>query len=510
MKSVFYFAILAIYAFVANLAAQQLDTVWVRHYVTREMQRWQVPGVAVGVVKGDQVLLERGYGVRSLTMGGKVNAHTIFAIASNTKAFTATAIGLLVQQGKLHWDDPVLKYLPDFQLSDAEATRKVTIRDLLCHRVGLATWGGDLTWYGSTYSSREVIYRIRFQPLQFDFRTGFGYSNLMFLVAGEVLQKVSGTSWGEFLKKHFFQPLEMTRTVTSVKMLSRMTNVARPHIFYQGKRVEVPYRNVDNAAPPGAINSCVADLLHWVECQLHLGHYKQQQIVDTAIVLETRTPHTLIPRHAQVHPFNPYTHLRAYGLGWFLMDYRGHLMVYHTGGLDGMFSFVGFLPEEQIGVVVLTNADDHQLMRALAYQLFDALLGKAKVNWSEKFFRRYQRAREREKQKLEMLEKERNTRTLPSHPLKDYAGVYISRLYGKARVFLDGKQLWVTLLAHPYIKGKLTHWQYNTFQVMWSDKVWDKSFLHFDEDSMGRIAGFRVKIRPDWIDPLEYHFQKER
>ncbi len=330
----------------------------------------------------------------------------------------------------------------------------------------------------------------------------------MFLVAGEIIPEVTDLSWSRFIKQRFFKPLGMNRSNTSVTDLEGMENVATPHMIYDGEVVPMPYVNVDNAPPPGAINSSVHDLAQWLRMQLATGVYNGQQLVDTTIIRETRQPHNLLRVSEQAKKLNPDTHFLTYGLGWFLRDYQGRLLVYHTGGLDGMFSYLGFMPEEKLGVVVLTNREDHNLMRALAYHLYDAYLERDFQDWSRRYLEQHRQDKLEEKQRAEKHKKARNPDTTPTHRLESYTGAYTSRLYGNAQVFLESGKLNMRLLAHPQITGTLEHWEYNIFRCQWSSKVWDNSFIYFDLGDDGKIAQFRVKIRPDWIDTLEYVFEK--
>jgi len=303
-------------------------------YIEKEMAEWQIPGLAIAIVKDDKVIYNKGFGVRDINKKDKVDTNTLFAIASNTKAFTAHALGLLVQEGKLSWDDPVLKYLPDFQLYDPVVTHKITIRDLLCHRSGLGTWAGDLVWWGSTYSREDMMNRIRYIKPVADFRTTYHYNNLMFMVAGQIIPAVTGKSWDEFLKEGFFSPLQMKNTNTSIDDLDLSGNVALPHTIRNEKVVSVPYVNVDISGPAGAVNSCTADLVHWLRVQLASGSYNGEQLVNHDIVNEIRKPHIMVPISAEAKKINPYSHFSAYALGWFLRDFRGRLLLNHTGGLD--------------------------------------------------------------------------------------------------------------------------------------------------------------------------------
>lgn len=479
-------------------------------YVEKALADWQIPGLAVAVVKNDSVALAKGYGVRDIRKSEPVDAHTLFAIASNSKAFTTAALGILVQEGKISWDDLVLKYLPEFQMYDPEATRKVTVRDLLCHRSGLATWGGDWAWWGSIYTREEALRRIRYQEPVYDLRTGYGYTNQMFLVAGEVILSVTGRTWDDFIAERFFRPLGMNRSNTSVKTLEKMANVAAPHLLAEGRLLPIPYLNVDNAGAAAAINSSVNDLAQWLRLQLAQGVFNGEQLLDSAVIEETRKPHTLRQVSAANRKFNPFTHFSLYGLGWDLSDYRGRLIVSHTGGLDGMFSYTGFMPEENIGVAVLTNREDHSLMQALALHVYDAYLGVDFQDWSARYLERNRRRDQIEREAHERLLAARVANTKPSHSLQYYAGSYHNDIYGEVKIELANDKLTLYPLAHPGITGALEHWQYNTFRCKWSSPVWQESFVYFELNDAGAVACFRVKVRPDWVDTLEYTFEKIR
>ena len=477
-------------------------------YVKKAMTQWKVPGLALAVVKDDRVVLAKGYGILEAGKKDPVDENTLFAIASNTKAFTATALGLLVQEGKVKWDDKVTDYLPGFALNDPVATRKITVRDLLCHRAGLGKWAGDLTWYASSYDTREVMRRIRFQEPAFDFRTGYGYTNLMYLAAGEIIPVVAKQSWCDFIKERFFKPLGMTRSNTSVKDLAKTTNVARPHIIKDGRVAAIDYTNIDNVAPPGAINSSVKDLAQWLRLQLADGKHNGKQLVDAAVIKETRKSHTLIPFSDEARKRYPTSHFETYGLGWGLMDYRGRLVVRHGGGLDGMFSFTGLIPEERLGVVVLTNLEDHDLDTALVYHILDAYLGVEFQDYSARFFKLHQKElRDREKKRQE-TRRARMVGTKATHAWPEYSGSFESPVYGKATIKYKNGRLTLHLGAHPQIVGVISHWHHDVFRCEWRNSTFGESFLYFDFDDKMEIKQFRVKVRPEWIDTREYIFER--
>jgi CubicO group peptidase (beta-lactamase class C family) len=477
-------------------------------YVTDAMNDWQVPGLAVAVVKDDSIVLAKGYGVRQIGKPEAVNEHTLFAIGSNTKAFTVTALGMLVQEGRLSWDDPVTKHLKGFQLYDPYVTREITVRDLLCHRSGYPRWGGDLVAYGSVYSREDLIYRIRFLKPSSSFRSKYGYCNWMFLVAGEIIPPVVGASWDDFVKQRIFDPLGMGRTNTSVEALEGLSNVARPHTIYDGGVTCITYRNDDNIGPAGSIISCVGDMAKWTRMQLAEGAFAGEQLLDVSIIRETRTPHTIIRIEPDSPRFRATKLFAAYGLGWFLQDYRGRLLMSHGGGIDGMLSMVAIIPEEKLGLVILTNYDQHSLHAALCYHILDAFLGETAEDWSALFKERFEQEQAQERVKKQKIESARVTGTRPSRELHDYSGTYENTLYGQARVEQDDGKLVLHLMAHPDSPGDLDHWHYDTFCCRWRDRYFGQSFVPFELDEMGRVRAFGVKVREDWIDPLEYRFER--
>jgi len=478
-------------------------------HIEQARELWKVPGVAVAVVKDQQVVFAEGFGVRSLDAGEKVDADTLFAIGSNTKAFTATALGLLVQEGKLSWDEPVLTYHPAFQMHDPLVTRKITVRDLLCHRSGLGTFRGDLATFGSIYDRAEAMRRIRFIEPSFDFRNGFGYSNLMFLTAGEIVPVVTALSWDEFIAQRFFKPLGMNRSSTTLAELMAAENVATPHGLAGDAIVPIPHDSVDNMAPAGSINSSARDMAQWLLLQTGDGAFGGSQLVDAAVIAETRKPHNLQQVDQRSRELNPWTHFSTYGLGWGLSDYRGRLVVAHGGGLNGMISLVAFLPEEDLGVVVLTNFDTHGLTRSIVNHVFDAYLGGEQVDWDQRYYGVIQGLLEGRKAAVAAREEARLEGTSPSLPLASYVGRYTSAVYGDAEVTLAGGELKLDPLAHPGISGKLAHWQLDTFLCSWTDRVWNESLVSFDLDDAGKVTQLRFTVRPDWIDTMEYVFVKQ-
>src|SRR5579863_7311869 len=349
-------AAVALSALAFPLVAQDyLDDV-----VEHARKEFNVPGIAVAVVKDGKVVASKGYGIRHLGEPAPVTPHTIFGIASNSKIFTSAALAMLVDEGNLDWDDRVVDRLPGFAMSDAYVTREMRIRDLLCHRSGLSLGAGDLMYFpASDLTPSQINYRLRFVPLGTSFRSAYAYDNILYNVAGALIQQVSGKSWSEFIHERFFAPLNMRDSKTSVREVDASTDVVAPHALDDGQLRAVQLTPLDNNAPAGAILSSVDDMSRWVMALLNKGALDNGKRLFSERQARTLwTPLTILPitdappELADVQP-----HFSDYAMGEGLQDYRGHLLVSHTGGLQGMVSIVAMLPELNMGVVVLTNQE---------------------------------------------------------------------------------------------------------------------------------------------------------
>lgn len=475
----------------------------VDRYVQKAMQEWNVPGVAVAIVKDDAVIFSRGYGVRELGKADPVDENTVFAIASNSKAFTAAALAILVDEGKLAWDDPVTQHLPGFQMYDPYVTRELRVRDLLSHRSGLRTFGGDLLWYETDYPRPEVLRRIRYLPPSSSFRSRYGYQNVMFLAAGEIIPALTGKSWDDFLRERFFQPLGMTRSVTSVRAFEGMQNVARPHNESTGKLRVLPYGNVDASGAAAAVNSSVRDLAQWLRLQLGRGQYQGKQIFSAAGAREMWSPQTISSLSAEAEKFIPSRHFNLYGLGWGLSDYRGYKLVTHGGALDGFFSGTALVPELKLGVVVLTNSET-PLPSVLYRKIIDLFTGAPDRDWSADVLQQARKEREQEAQD-EAKRSQRVEGTKPSLANAAYAGTYRSEMYGDVRVAEEGGRLVLRMAPAARLVADLDHWHYDTFLIRWRDSVpynfRQKGFVNFVLDGQGKVEAVRI----DQPNP-DFHF----
>jgi CubicO group peptidase (beta-lactamase class C family) len=479
-------------------------------YAARALQDWRAPGMALAIVKDDRVVLARGYGVRELGKPGNVDAETLFAIASNSKAFTAAALAVLVDEGRLKWDDPATKHLPGFELYDPYATREITVRDLVSHRSGLATFGGDLLWYETTYGRDEVLRRIRHLKPVSSFRSRYGYQNVMFLAAGEIVENIAGKSWDDFVRARFFAPLGMKHTNTSITAFKPGANVATPHNEKGGALHAITYANVDNVGPAASINSCVADLAEWMRLQLGRGSYAGRQIFSAANSWEMWQPNIAIPISEAAAKNNPTRHFQAYGLGWFLSDYHGRKVVSHGGGLDGMISQTALMPEENLGVVVLTNSET-PLASLLVNKVFDVFLGVAKRDWSAEALERAKKAKEAEKVAEAKVAAARVKDTRPSLALERYAGTYSGALYGDARIAVENGKLVLRLVPAPNFVGDLEHWHYDTFRLTWRESVrypFPKGAVTFTLNAQGEIEKMIIDCPNPDFDFKELDFTR--
>ncbi len=476
-------------------------------YIETARHKWEVPGLAVAIVQDDKVLLSKGYGVREFGKPEMVDNKTLFAIASNSKAFTSAALGILVDEGKLKWDDPVQKYLPWLKLADPLASNDLRVRDLLCHRSGLGTFSGDILWWGTSYKPREILDRAVHLKPEAPFRARYGYSNLMFLAAGEVIETVSGMSWSEFVKKRILDPLQMDRSITSVRDLSTKGNYSSPHKTFLDHSEVIPWMNWDSMAAAGGIISSVDDMSKWMRLQLREGAIDgNSRLFQDSTAFEMWQPQTIIPSGRSRSGRFPSTHFRAYGLGWSLSDYRGKKLVGHGGGYDGMYSEVLMVPEEKLGIVVLTNSMTG-IGGAITYRSVDAFLQAPERDWSEENFAQFQRSRKEFQARIQRSITPVVENTKPSHPLKEYAMNLECPMYGKASVAFENEKLVLKLHPDPDLIADLEHLQYDTFAVRWRNKfAWfEGGTAHFIPDAKGRFVRLDMDIPNDdiWFHELK-------
>jgi CubicO group peptidase (beta-lactamase class C family) len=478
--------------------------------VARVMRTFEVPGLALAIVQDGQVVLAKGYGVRTLGQATPADAQTLFGIASNTKIFTATALGLLVEEGLLEWDAPVIRYLPWFAMYDPWVTQHITIRDLLVHRSGLGLGAGDLLWWPpSTYNRKEIAHRLRYIKPATSFRSAYAYDNVLYTVAGEVIEAVSGQTWEAFVQTRIVDKVGMEGSNVLHSAAEGGGNVATPHARVDGAvRVVKPFAS-DNTNPAGGINAGAVDMAKWLIVQLDSG-----RLGNRGRLYSERTTRTLwttvVPRDPGVPP-PELAPLRAgflgYALGLNVLDYRGHKLITHTGGLPGYVSRVAMLPDRKVGVAVLTNMESGAAFNALAWTVLDHLLGAPPHDWVGAYETLDGRAMARMAAADSAAAAARDTASRPSLPLDRYARTYRDAWYGDITIAMENGALVMRFGHTPSLVGTLEHWQYDTFVVRWHDReLRADAFVTFTLRPDGRIREARMEAVSPSVD-FSFDFQ---
>jgi CubicO group peptidase (beta-lactamase class C family) len=463
-------------------------------YAQKVREDWKIPGLAIAIVKDDKVIFQKGYGVRDINKPDRVDENTLYAVASNSKAFTTAALAILIDEKKIGgWDDKVSKYLPEFQMYDPYVTNELTIRDLVSHRSGLDTFSGDLLWYDTTYSTDEMLRRVRFLKPVKGFRAGYGYQNLMFVAAGRIIEKVSRQSWSEFVKERILLAIGMTRTTTTVRDLKE--NYAAPHNESGGGKLRaLPLGNIDSGIGLAGLNSSVADMSKWLRLQLGRGTFEGKQIFSKERSGEMWQQNIFIP----VNPFpanNATTVMfNGYGLGWFVNDYRGKKLVSHTGGLDGMITQTAIMPSENLGLVVLTNSETGAI-GIMRNKILDVFTDAPARDWNAEALERDKQNKTREAEQIKKDDAARVPNTKPSLDLKNYAGTYTSEMYGDVTVAEENGKLVMRLNPAPNFAADLEHWHYDTFQIKWRPSVnynFPRGWVTFTIDKNGKTDQLKI------------------
>lgn len=442
-------------------------------YVARVMQEFQVPGLALTIVKDGRVLVAKGYGVRTLGRPEPVDGHTLFGIASNTKAFTATALGLLVEGSQVEWDAPVIRYVPWFQMYDPFVTREQTVRDLLVHRSGLGLGAGDLLWWPpSTYDRKEIARRLRYLKPETSFRTAYAYDNVLYTVAGEVIEAVSGKTWEEFVQTRILARVGMTGSNVRYTEPGPGRNIATPHAPIEGRVRVVAAFASDNTNPAGGINSNALDMAKWMVVQLDSG-----RLADGSRLFSERTTRQLWNIVTPIAPGAPPPELAAlratfngYALGFGVRDYRGRKLVQHTGGLPGYLSKVAMVPDAKLGVAILTNQESGEAFEAIVWRVLDHFLGAPPTDWVTIYKRLKQRGDSMVAAAERRTGSQRDTASRPSLPLERYAATYVDDWYGTVTIAREGTGLVIRFDKTPALVGDLVHWQHDTFIARWRDR----------------------------------------
>ncbi len=491
--------ILAVVSYSQPVTSAQIDRI-----VEQAMTVFDVPGIAVAVVKDGKVIHSRGYGVRSVNTGQKVDENTLFAIASNTKAFTAASLGILVDEGKLKWEDKVIDYIPELRLYNSYVTENFIIKDLLTHRSGMGLGAGDLMiWPGSPdFTKDDVIHNLRYLRQTSQFRTKYDYDNLLYIVAGEVVARVSGTSWEEFVESRIMKPLGMTMTAASINRLKERSNIIDAHVPVNGKLEVVPKHEGDLHNPVGGIMSSIADMSKWVIMQMNNGKYGEnlgKQIFSEEVHAEMWTPQTIIA----VRSKNVYnTHFAAYGLGWRLSDEKGYKVVGHTGSLQGIVTQVTLVPEMKLGIIVFTNQQADAAFSAITNTIKDSYYGMTGSDWITEYKNRVTASQKNATSITEEVWKNIEAQTNSARVIPDpapFVGTYSDVWFGDVTVSQKDGKLRFYAVKSPKLTGEMIFYRGNTFIVKWDDRTLDAdAFAVFSLDREGKPSGITMEA----ISPL--------
>ena len=469
--------------------------------VLRSMQTFDVPGMAIAIVKDGKVIAARGFGVRKLGEPAPVDGKTLFEVASNSKAFTAVALAMLVDEGKLAWDDSVTKHLPDFQMYDAYVTHEMTVRDLLTHRSGLGLGAGDLLWWPTTtFSSDEIIEKLRYIRPATSFRNNYAYDNLLYIAAGKIIASKSGKSWGETVRERILTPVGMTGTTTSLADSAGIANQSHAHAKIDDKISAVKSMPVPNGAGAVGINTNAEDIAKWMTVLLDAGKLpaagKDARLFSEARSRELWTAQTPIgidepkPALAATRP-----NFRAYGLGFELKDYRGMKLVQHGGALQGFYSLVTMVPEAKLGIAIFTNAESSPAMTSLQYRILDQYLNVPPTDWIGRYGEQTREAHAKELARIKLEAGKRVGKSQPSLPLAAYDGDYVDAWYGTVSIKPEGGKHILSFSRTPDLSGPLEYYQHDTFIVRWKERNFNAdAYVTFSLNPDGTID--RIKMAP--------------
>ncbi|MFW2135539.1 serine hydrolase [Chryseobacterium sp. TY4] len=489
--------VLATSTFWAQMPEAKLDEL-----IKNTIKTFDVPGMSVGIVKDGQMVYSKGFGVRSLKNNLPMDSKTLVGIASNSKGFTATALAMLVDDGKLNWDDKVSKFIPEFQMYDPYVSKEVTVRDLITHRAGLGLGQGDLMFFpeGGTQTIKDIVHNVRYLKPNHSFRTKLEYNNIMFIIAGEVITRISGLSWADFIEQRILKPVGMTASFGSYNRAKASSNIIDAHAPVDGKVIAVPHDWNETANAAGGIMSNVEDMATWANFLLNNFVNK-----DGKRLVSEKNAHELwsLQISEKVAPKNPYdSHFYGYGLGWFLTDIKGKLQVQHSGGLIGTVTLFTMIPELKLGVVVLTNQQSGAAFSTVTNAIKDSYLGIENRNWLKTYSERMTKAEERfNKQKKEVYDQVKVAEKSNILKPEQFVGTYRDAWFGDVEIKQEGKKYRLYCKSSPRLKGDLLSYNNNTFVVKWDDRSYDADaffVLNFDENA--KVTSATMKPISDVTD----------
>lgn len=473
-------------------------------YIRKGMVDWNIPGLAIAIVKDGNVVFMKGFGERDLRTHAPVTENTLFMIASNSKLFTGTALAQLEENGKLSLNDKIIKYFPEFKMYDPLTTEQATIRDMLSHRLGTKTFQGDFTFWSGNLSRREIVQKMQLLKPSGSYRQDFGYCNSCFLTAGEIIPRVSGKPWEVYVYDSLLMPLAMRNTHTLVTGMDQRPNVSKPYTnAFTGSLTEIPYDQVDNLGPAGSMVSSVKDLSNWLLMQLDSGRLNGKQILPWNVIRKTRDINiALSSRKNNTYP----THFTGYGLGLFMTDYNGKQVYWHTGGAFGFVSNTCFVPEEKLGIVILTNNDNQSFFEALRYQLLDSYLGVTYTNRSDVLLKGFKQTNTATIKQVENW-KSSVKGALPLLPLTAYTGKYKNELYGSISITTNNNELLIKFNGHKQLTARMQYMGNDEWLMTYNNIAFGIFATKFKIENQ-QVISVDIKAN-DFVEYDSYLFTKE-
>lgn len=497
---------LLFYCFCADAQEKELPTFItdsLQSYITQGMKDWQIPALSVAIIKNDEIVFMKGFGVTKVNGSKPVDENTLFMIGSNTKAFTSTALSILQESGVLNLNDKVQKWMPEFSLKDTLASKEVNIVDLLSHRIGFETFQGDFTYWSSILSRAQVIQKMSLIEAPYSFRTRWGYCNAAYVTAGELIPRVINKTWEETVKDSILLPLKMNRTLMLAEELNNASNSAFPHTKIDNNLVEIPIANINNLAPAGSMSSSAKDMTNWLLAQVNNGKIDGEQILSATSIRAIRRPSSIRgvdPRD------NKETHFYLYAMGLAINDRDGKLVYSHTGGVDGFLSSVMVIPEEKIGIVVLTNTDQNNFYQNLTDEIRDAFLGLPYQDYSKTSLEYFKQEKLEEAKRIDSLKKVVSLKSSPGLPLKKYSGKYFNEVYGEIEIKLEKNKLNIYFSNHPKLIGRLEHIKNDTYLCSYSNPTFGIVEIPFKIEK-DKVTGLTLRVA-DFIEFTPYEFTK--
>lgn len=470
-------------SFIGKAQRWQKQTSILDDYIKTSIQDWNSPGLSVVVVKDDKVIFLKGYGIQSISSNVPVDEHTLFACASTTKAFTAAALGMLVDDRKLFWDDKVIKHIPDFQLCDPYVTKELTIRDVLTHRCGIGNT--DYMWGWMNISGDSALHKLREVQPSYSLRSSFIYQNLMYIAAGIIIENVTGQKWEDFIDERIFKPLQMNESYPLYKYAQEQNNIAEAHLFYDGKMIRIDQMSADAIAPAGAIWSTASDMAKWLQFLINNGVINGDTLIKETTFHELFKPQQIVPQcefYATQEIIKP--NWTTYGLGWFQHDYNGKMVQVHTGSLPGMSAIAGLILDDNIGVFVFGNLDHDEIRHVVMYSAFDLFLdAEISMDWNKELLNLY--SRRSDSHDDHNHEPYRVPNTKPTVPNSAIIGSYKHDHYGLIEIKSVNKELRFNL--NNTVRGKMTHWHYDTYQIIFDEQWYGKAMVSFQKNGGSKI-----------------------